>query len=60
MASEPGISADDVVLAGTTLSFDPSVLELFLPLLHGAQLVIADRSTMLDPPHLRTCCTGPV
>ena len=37
------------MLGGTTLSFDPSVLELFLPLMHGAQLVIADRPTMVDP-----------
>ena len=49
MATRPGISADDVVLAGTALSFDPSVLELFLPLIHGAQIVIADRYTMIDP-----------
>jgi amino acid adenylation domain-containing protein len=49
MTYVPGISADDVVLAGTTLSFDPSVLEIFLPLIHGAQIVIADRDTMADP-----------
>ena len=49
MATRPGICADDVVLAGTALSFDPSVLELFLPLIHGAQIVIADRYTMIDP-----------
>ena len=35
MLHEPGLSADDVLLAVTTLSFDISVLELFLPLAAG-------------------------
>ncbi|GLU48920.1 non-ribosomal peptide synthetase [Nocardiopsis ansamitocini] len=37
------------MLAVTTLVFDISVLELFLPLLHGATVVLADRDTVLDP-----------
>ncbi|MCS4307004.1 amino acid adenylation domain-containing protein [Rheinheimera pacifica] len=40
MATEPGISATDKLLAVTPVSFDISVLELFLPLLHGASLVL--------------------
>jgi non-ribosomal peptide synthetase component F len=46
------VGPDDVVLGATTLSFDPSVVEIFLPLLHGAQIVIADRETTLDPARL--------
>jgi amino acid adenylation domain-containing protein len=40
MAETPGISADDVLLAVTTLSFDISVLELFGPLSVGGQVVL--------------------
>src|SRR5690606_14543498 len=35
MAKEPGLGAEDVLLAVTTLSFDIAVLELFLPLSVG-------------------------
>ena len=41
MARAPGLSADDVLVAITTLSFDISVLELQLPLTLGATVVIA-------------------
>ncbi len=44
----PGLTAEDVFLAVTTLSFDISVLELFGPLLAGAQLVIASRDEAMD------------
>ena len=37
----PGITSEDKLLALTTVSFDMSVLELFLPLLSGAELIIA-------------------
>jgi amino acid adenylation domain-containing protein len=36
-----GISREDTLLAITTISFDPSVLEIFLPLSVGARIVIA-------------------
>ncbi|MEM8772405.1 MAG: amino acid adenylation domain-containing protein [Pseudomonadota bacterium] len=49
MAQEPGMNTDDVLLALTTLSFDISVLELFLPLITGACLVIAARKDATDP-----------
>jgi amino acid adenylation domain-containing protein len=41
MQREPGLRADDVLVAVTTLAFDIAALELFLPLLSGAKLVIA-------------------
>jgi amino acid adenylation domain-containing protein len=43
MSREPGLSAEDVVIAVTTLSFDIAVLELVLPLACGARVVIATR-----------------
>ena len=48
MQREPGISADDTLLAVTTFSFDISVLELFLPLAVGAKIVLVDRTTSAD------------
>ena len=45
MRKRPGLGEDDVLLSVTTLSFDISVLEIFLPLLVGARLTIADRET---------------
>ncbi|MEC4885101.1 MAG: amino acid adenylation domain-containing protein, partial [Scytonema sp. PMC 1070.18] len=45
---EPGLSPLDTLVAVTTLSFDISLLELFLPLISGAQLVVADRETVRD------------
>ncbi|MGB6152926.1 MAG: amino acid adenylation domain-containing protein [Pricia sp.] len=48
MATEPGIVETDVLLAITTISFDISGLELFLPLLKGAKLIIADSATARD------------
>lgn len=42
------LGPDDVFLAVTTFAFDISVLELFLPLSHGAQLVLARRQETLD------------
>jgi non-ribosomal peptide synthetase component F len=48
MQGEPGIGADDVVLATTTLSFDIAGLELYLPLIVGAQLRILSHEFRLD------------
>jgi non-ribosomal peptide synthetase component F len=53
MAREPGLSADDVVLAVTTLSFDIAVLELHLPLSVGARIVLATREIATDGMLLR-------
>jgi len=48
LAEKPGCGPDDVWLATTTVSFDIAMLELFLPLLTGARLVIADAATVSD------------
>ena len=45
MEREPGITKEDILLAVTTLSFDISALELFLPLSVGARVVIAGSET---------------
>lgn len=48
MQKEPGISAEDTLLSVTTLSFDIAALELYLPLITGAKIVIAPRETAAD------------
>ncbi len=48
MSQQPGLTAADTLLAVTTISFDIAVLELFLPLIRGARLVIAGRETAAD------------
>jgi len=49
MQKEPGCDATDRLLAITTISFDMAVLELFLPLLCGATVVITQRHEVKDP-----------
>ncbi|GMK39946.1 hypothetical protein PCCS19_30010 [Paenibacillus sp. CCS19] len=48
MRRRPGIKRKDVLLAVTSLSFDISLLELFLPLTVGAVVVIASAQDVLD------------
>lgn len=48
MGVEPGISREDKIFALTTISFDAMVMEVFLPLLHGASIVLVDEETRLD------------
>ncbi|HEX2207627.1 MAG TPA: amino acid adenylation domain-containing protein [Longimicrobium sp.] len=48
MAREPGLTADDVLVAVTSLSFDIAVLELLLPLVRGAKVVVATREEAMD------------
>lgn len=43
------ITSDDILLAVTSISFDIAVLELFMPLMCGATVVIADKNTALEP-----------
>jgi amino acid adenylation domain-containing protein len=43
-----GLSAQDIWLAMTTISFDIAVLEIFLPLITGAKVVLASRVESLD------------
>jgi amino acid adenylation domain-containing protein len=49
MSDVPGLASGDVLVAVTTLSFDIAGLELYLPLLVGAQVVIAAGETVSDP-----------
>jgi amino acid adenylation domain-containing protein len=48
MSEEPGLTASDVLVSVTTLSFDIAVLELFVPLVVGGRVVLADRETVMD------------
>jgi amino acid adenylation domain-containing protein len=52
MGDRPGLGADDVLLAVTTLSFDIAGLELYLPLLVGGTLVVAGQHETGDPRRL--------
>ena len=45
---EPGIGPDDILLAVTTLSFDIAGLELYLPLISGARVVIVESEVAAD------------
>ena len=49
MGETPGLNADDVLVAVTTLSFDIAGLELYLPLVNGARVVVASAQTAGDP-----------
>jgi amino acid adenylation domain-containing protein len=49
MQELPGIAADDVLCAVTTLSFDIAGLELYLPLIVGARVLIANDEQHRDP-----------
>jgi amino acid adenylation domain-containing protein len=48
MAREPGLATEDVLLAVTTISFDIAGLELYLPLMLGARVVLAAKDASLD------------
>jgi amino acid adenylation domain-containing protein len=48
MRVEPGISPSDCLLAVTTLSFDIAALEIYLPLMAGARVVIAPQHMLGD------------
>jgi amino acid adenylation domain-containing protein len=48
MQKQPGMTANDRLLAVTTISFDIAGLELFLPLITGAQIVLVDAATAKD------------
>jgi amino acid adenylation domain-containing protein len=48
MAKQPGLKSEDVLVAVTTLSFDIAGLELYLPLITGAQVVLASREQAVD------------
>ncbi|HOP63912.1 MAG TPA: amino acid adenylation domain-containing protein [Spirochaetota bacterium] len=48
MSKRPGLNENDTLLAVTTISFDISVLELFLPLSQGAKTVILPKEVTMD------------
>ncbi len=48
MQNAPGLNLEDKLLAVTTISFDIAGLELFLPLLTGAEIILADTATAKD------------
>ncbi|MBE9004885.1 amino acid adenylation domain-containing protein [Fortiea sp. LEGE XX443] len=48
----PGLTAQDILLAVTTISFDIAVLELFLPIVVGARIVLASREVVTDATQL--------
>ena len=48
MQKTPGFTADDSVLAVTTLSFDIAVLELYLPTISGGTVVVMDAEGAAD------------
>ncbi len=53
MGREPGIKPGDIWLAVTTVSFDIAGLELWGPLVAGAQVVVASRADAADGYRLR-------
>jgi amino acid adenylation domain-containing protein len=48
MRNQPGITAEDVLLAVTPISFDIAGLELYLPLIVGARVRIISRAASVD------------
>jgi amino acid adenylation domain-containing protein len=52
MRREPGISPTDRLLSVTSICFDIAALEIFLPLMVGAQLVLAISEEVADPNRL--------
>ncbi|HEX8353404.1 MAG TPA: amino acid adenylation domain-containing protein, partial [Pyrinomonadaceae bacterium] len=48
MAREPGLTAEDVFVSVTTASFDIFGLELYLPLMMGARLILPSQETTAD------------
>ncbi|HEX8411741.1 MAG TPA: amino acid adenylation domain-containing protein [Thermoanaerobaculia bacterium] len=48
MREQPGLTADDILLGVTTLSFDIAGLEIYLPLMIGARLELVSRETAAD------------
>lgn len=58
MLEAPGLASDDRLVAVTTASFDIAILEMLLPLIVGATVIIADRDTVKDPMALRALLEG--
>ncbi|MCS4307003.1 amino acid adenylation domain-containing protein/non-ribosomal peptide synthase protein (TIGR01720 family) [Rheinheimera pacifica] len=48
MSRAPGVKQGETLLAVTTISFDIAVLEIFLPLINGGTVVLADKEQLQD------------
>jgi amino acid adenylation domain-containing protein len=57
MRTRPGLSRGDVLVSPTTVAFDIAALELFLPLITGARLVIATAAQAADGVELLSLLT---
>ncbi len=55
MLDTPGLTGQDTILSVTTITFDIAALELFLPLIIGARLVIVSREVATDGSELLKC-----
>jgi amino acid adenylation domain-containing protein len=58
MAEPWGIGPDSVVLQFAAFTFDVSVSDMFLPLLHGGSVVLARPGTLHSPPRLAELIRG--
>lgn len=50
----PGLTSADIVMAVTTISFDIAVIEIFLPLSVGAQIILVGAEIAADGKQLQT------
>ncbi|MEM9271461.1 MAG: amino acid adenylation domain-containing protein [Cyanobacteria bacterium P01_F01_bin.143] len=48
MGQKPGLTEQDILLAVTTISFDIAGLELYLPLIVGAKVILASREVSIS------------
>lgn len=53
MQQRPGLTRQDAFVAVTTLAFDIAALEIYLPLIVGAKLIIAPQDAVADGSQLR-------
>lgn len=58
METEPGLGSDDILVSVTSLSFDIAVLEIFLPLVVGAKIVVVGEDVSADPSRLLQALTA--
>ncbi len=58
MQHQPGLAQNDILLSVTTLAFDIAALELFLPLIAGASIVLASHEVVTDGTKLAELLTA--
>jgi amino acid adenylation domain-containing protein len=58
MQVAPGMGAEDKLLAVTTLSFDIAGLEMYLPLVSGGKLLVAEKGAVADGAALGSLLTS--